>query len=527
MREQSESLNDQSLDDGEPIVVRGRRRLTRRARIAIIAFAVVGTLVAGFALYAGVEYTSLVSSLKRSLSIAGPKSQHGDTNILVMGLDSRVDENGKPLPKALYDALHAGDASNGGLNSNVLMLLHIPGDGHAATAISIPRDDYAALAGCPDGECMGKIKQAYGLAFDQATRRLAQQGVNGSAREQRARDAGRSAEIATVRQFLGVPIDHFIEVTMVAFFQISQVVQPITVCVKQDTQDSYSGAKFHAGTQEITASQALAFVRQRRDNVHPDLNFTDLDRSRRQQAFIASLFHQLKQADTFANPLKINGILDVAKKNTAIDKDLDILSLVGDAQQLSGGNLHFFTLPIRAFGTDPRGESVNLVDLDLIHSTVHSLLYGAPATPAPKPTTTTPAPPAPAHVVVNVVNASGRSGAARGLITALVAKGYTGGTPSSSSLRLTSSVIDYAAGDQAAASSLAARLGGMATRIRAGVAPGTLRVVLGTDYTPTPQGTATTAAAPAKAVAATGGGRGGPPPTALTDLSGNGIPCVK
>ncbi|HEV7147210.1 MAG TPA: LCP family protein [Pedococcus sp.] len=526
MREQSQSLNDPSVDDGEPIVVHGRRRLTRRARIAIIAFAVVGALVAGFALYAGLQYTSFISGLKRSLSIAGPKSQHGDTNILVMGLDSRVDENGKPLPKALYDALHAGDASNGGLNSNVLMLLHIPGDGHAATAISIPRDDYAALAGCPDGECMGKIKQAYGLAFDQATRQLVQQGVNGNAREQRARDAGRAAEIATVRQFLGVPIDHFIEVTMVAFFQISQVVQPITVCVKEDTQDSYSGAKFHAGNQEISAEQALAFVRQRRDNVHPDLNFTDLDRSRRQQAFIASLFHQLKQADTFANPLKINGILDVAKKNTAIDKDLDILSLVGDAEQLSGGNLHFFTLPIRSFGTDPRGESVNLVDLNLIHSTVHSLLYGASAKPAPKATTTTPAAPAPSHVVVNVVNASGRSGAAHALITALVAKGYVGGAPSTGA-PMSSSVIDYAAGGEAAARALAASLGGMATRVRAGVAPGTLRVVLGSDYTPTPQGTATTASAPAKAVAATGGGRSGPPPTALTDLSGNGIPCVK
>ena len=48
-----------------------------------------------------------------------------------------TDENGDPLPKAMYDALHTGDASIGGLNTNVLMLVHIPGDGTRATAISI------------------------------------------------------------------------------------------------------------------------------------------------------------------------------------------------------------------------------------------------------------------------------------------------------------------------------------------------------------------------------------------------------
>jgi LCP family protein required for cell wall assembly len=527
VRDETPSLDHASPD--EPIVVHGRRRLTRRARVLLIAAGVVVALVAGGTLYAGMQYTSLVDSIKRSIGVAGPKSTHGDTNILVMGLDSRVDENGKPLPKALYDALHAGDSSNGGLNSNVLMLLHIPGNGHGATAISIPRDDYAALSGCPDGQCMGKIKQAYGLAFDQASKRLAQQGVNGTAREQQARNAGRQAEIATVRDFLGgVPIDHFIEVTMVAFFQISQVVQPITVCVKENTQDSYSGAKFHAGTQQISASQALAFVRQRRDNVHPDLNFTDLDRSRRQQAFIASLFHQMKQADTFTNPSKIAGILDVAKKNTAVDKDLDILSLVSQAGQLSGGNLHFFTLPIKGFGTDPLGESVNLVDLPLIRATAHQLLYGSskPATPRSTPTTSQPA--APPHATVDVVNASGRSGVAHALLARLVAKGYIGGTASTSSFRRSTSVVEFAQGEESAASTLAASLGGMAVEPRSSLAAGTLRVVIGSDFSASaPSTTATTAPAPAHAVAATGGGRSGPPPTALTDLSGVGIPCVK
>jgi LCP family protein required for cell wall assembly len=516
-----------------PAHTRRRRRLTIAGAIALaIVVALVGYVV--------LQYEGLVAGIKRSdVTAAGGKSAHGDLNILVMGLDSRLDENGKPLPQKLYAALHAGDQSSGGLNANVLMLLHLPGHGGKATAISIPRDDYAALAGCPDGECMGKIKQAYGLAFDQESKRLTQQGVTGLTREQRARDAGRKAEMDTVRQFLGgVPIDHFVEITMAAFFQISQVVQPITVCVKQDTQDRYSGAQFHAGLQQISAEQAIAFVRQRRDTVHPDLNFTDLDRSRRQQAFIASLFYQLKQADTFANPAKLTGILDVAKQNTAVDSGLDLLSLAKDATSLSGGNLHFFTLPVARFGTDPRGESVNIVDLPVIQSTVHTLLYGATpssprpsasASPSPSPSPSTTAAP---RGLVNVVNASGRSGVARTVLEALAAKGYTKGQASTNPARLTNSVIDYAPGEQAGATALASVLGGLPTRIRAGVAPGTFRLVIGGDFSPPagaglPSATATPTAPPAKAVSAVGGGRSGPPPSALTDLAGGGIPCVK
>ena len=60
---------------------------------------------------------------------AGVPKLTKDTNILVMGLDSRVGEQGKPLPAALYDAPDAGDQSIGGYNANVLTLIRIPANG--------------------------------------------------------------------------------------------------------------------------------------------------------------------------------------------------------------------------------------------------------------------------------------------------------------------------------------------------------------------------------------------------------------
>ncbi len=355
--------------------------------------------------YAGYQYVRLTHGIVTSDALlpsggasdaltgtatsSGPKT---NTNILVMGLDSRVDENGNPLPQDIYDALHAGDASDGGLNSNVLMLLHVPGDGSRATEISIPRDDYVSLTGCPDSQCKGKIKQAYGLAYAAASRELAgDASLSTVRREQKSRDAGRLAQVQTVEAFLGgVHIDHFVEVTMVAFYQLAQVVQPITVCVNEPTKDSYSGANFVAGQQQIDASQAVAFVRQRRD-LYDRYNFTDLDRERRQQAFIVSLATQLKQAGTLANPVKLGQIIDVTKQNTAIDSGLNLLEFASDAQQMAGGNVTFYTLPIASFGTDSSGEDINVVDLAQIHAVVAHLLGGPGSTSSATATASRPA----------------------------------------------------------------------------------------------------------------------------------------
>jgi len=142
------------------------------------------------------------------------------------------------------------------------MLLHIPGDGSRATAIAIRRDDYAALASAPDGESTGKIKQANGLAVDQQRRRLVAQGfTDQTALEQRSRDAGRNAEVATMRHFPRGADRAPRRGHHGGVLPNAQVVAPITVCVNEDTRDSFSGAEFHQGYQQLSAAQAVAFAR--------------------------------------------------------------------------------------------------------------------------------------------------------------------------------------------------------------------------------------------------------------------------
>jgi hypothetical protein len=262
----------------------------------------------------------------------------------------------------------------------------------------------------------------------------------------------------------------------------------------------------------------LAFVRQRRDNVKGDFyyhNFTDLDRDRRQQAFISSLAYQLRQAGTFANPAKISGILDVAKANTAIDSGLNLLDLAQEASNLTGGHITFNTLPVQSFQN--LGGSigdVNIVNLPVIQAEVRQLLGTKPTTPAT--TTTAPSAP-PATAVVDVVNRSGQAGVAGELETALTGKGFTKGLASTESLEH-DTVVEYdTTASQAAANTVASLLGN-ATVMRSSlvlVSYYTLPAALGGAPPSQPNPAELKSEAP-------GSNANAPSP-----LAGGSIPCVK
>lgn len=178
------------------------------------------------------------------------------------------------------------------------------------------------------------------------------------------------------------------------------------------------------------------------------------------------------------------------------------------------------------FGTDPLGESVNLVDLPQIQSTVRSPLYGTPAPPAaPAPHPTKAITPQ-TRATVNVVNASGRGGAARQLLTALVGgRGYIAGQlpepPGHVRRRLR-----FRRPRSRSDASGRTRRPPHPPRGRPG--PDTLRVIIGTNFPAIApfglRGSGAPLPPPATAVSAVGGGRSRPLRTALTD---GGIPCVK
>ncbi|PEG57121.1 LCP family protein [Mycolicibacterium boenickei] len=520
-------------------------QVARRVSVGLVAATVLAGTGAGW-----VSYHGALDGITTSNALEGGPVSSGDTeNILIMGLDSRLDQHGNPLPQDVYEALHAGDETVGGYNANVLIVVHLPGNGGPATAFSIPRDDYVELAGCDVKPCKGKVKQAYGWAYQREMESLEASSENTALNEQQAREAGRRAQIATVRNLLGIPIDHFVEVTLGAFFQIAKAVAPITVCLNADTADPYSGADFHQGVQQIDAAQAMAFVRQRRDI--NDENFTDLDRTRRQQAFIAALVSALGKSGALSSPTMLRDLLNVTKQNVALDSGFDLASFASRASALTGAPPTLYTLPIKEFGQNSLGEDINIVDIPTIRAIVHDLVA--------EPGSNTNAPAAPTHVleghgaVLDVVNASTYSGLAAQLETTFSANGFTPGQIGDAESLAAVSTIDYGTGAEAAAQSLADKLGVIATP-SSEVAAGTVQLTLGTDFPgdeyltgsteSSSEGSSdsasdstwdsssetteeTTASTPVTTVAATATGTKSAAPTDLSQMKVSGVPCVK
>jgi anionic cell wall polymer biosynthesis LytR-Cps2A-Psr (LCP) family protein len=114
-----------------------------------------------------------------------------DQNILLLGNDSRAGASPAEL-KAL------GTQDDGGsVNTDTMMLLHIPANGRTATVVSFPRDSWVDIPG--NGK--GKINSAYGAGYTAAR----SHGENELASE----SAGVVLLIRTINQFTGLHIDHY------------------------------------------------------------------------------------------------------------------------------------------------------------------------------------------------------------------------------------------------------------------------------------------------------------------------------
>lgn len=337
----------------------------RAVVVAMALFLILGFIGGGLYLYA----QGAVRSIPRTNALAGVAhaSTDGATNILLLGLDSRRDNNGNDLPRALLDTMHVGSSSSvGGYNTNTIILIHVPANGSQAIAISIPRDDYVAVPGYG----MRKIKEAYGIAKYYGESDLVRKGVQNPQREHLSRDLGRAATIATITKLLDVPIDHFAEVNLVSFYDLSKALGGIQVCLNHPVNDAqYSGASFPAGLQTIKGVDALKFVRQRHG-----LENGDLDRTHRQQAFVTGVITKLRSQGVFSDLGKLQSLIDVAKKDVVIDDNWDLLKFLPRARNLTGGHITFYTLPIDHYAAR-NGQSVNIINDGLVKSFVHHLFY--------------------------------------------------------------------------------------------------------------------------------------------------------
>ncbi|NMH97629.1 LCP family protein [Pseudonocardia acidicola] len=349
-----------------------RRR--RAARVARALVALVSALVIAITGYGWFQVHGLVTGLTGADVIA-PGARTAEQNILLIGLDSRTDAQGNPLPQDLLAQLHAGASTDGGGLTDTMLLVHIPAGGGSATVISIPRDSYVRIAG---GYGTHKINSAFAYGRNTAVDALKGTGMSGPALETQADAAGARTAIATVEQLTGVRITHFAAVNLVGFYDISQAVGGVPVCLLAPVHDELSGADFPAGPQTVQGAAALAFVRQRHG-----LRNGDLDRVRRQQAFLAGLARTVLSAGTLTDPAALGRLAAALQRAVTIDQGWDLTAFAGQLR-LNPGTITFTTIPVGtlALQTPSDGEAVQ-VDPQEVAAFVRAVDAGSPAPAVP------------------------------------------------------------------------------------------------------------------------------------------------
>lgn len=454
--------------------------------------------------------------MSQALGVDDPRSTGGAMNILLIGLDSRKDQNGNDLPDEVLDKLHAGDSDVGGYNTNTLILVHVGAD-NRVVAFSIPRDDWVPFSGIP-GYSHIKIKEAYGLTKAHVADKLSDEGVTSQKElETRGREAGRAATLRAVRNLTGVPIDYFAEINLAGFYDLTESLGGVEVCLNHAVSDEYSGANFPAGRQWLNAQQALAFVRQRHG-----LDNGDLDRTHRQQAFLVSVMHQLRDSGTFTDLGKLKRLIAVARKDIVLSDGW------GEDQfqrleTLAGGDVQYRTLPVLRYETID-GQDVNIIDPAAIRAEI-AAAFGTAA-----PTTTSSAgpsaPPRP-DTVVDVVNASETVGLATSVSEALKERGYPiGEVRDPLDDEPTTTTIDFGPGAESDAAALATLLN-IDAAAQPSLAPGRIRVTLGDGYYLPPLDETTTSTTSTTTTTTTTTTTSEPTPDRGRPIdAGGGVPCV-
>lgn len=515
-----------------------RRRVLLVTRIVALVTAVVVLLGAGVA-YAFTDVLQGVSGTSNATGNAGDagvNSAEGLTFLLV-GSDARTDADGNPLSADELAQVGTED-DGGGINTDTIMLVHVPQGGGRATAVSIPRDTWIGprvtnqIVGPYANGSQGpyqpnKVNSFYATAKAYTAEHLVSQGVSDRAQiERESNEAGRTMLIRVIQAFSGLKVDHYAEVNLLGFYLLSNAIGGVPVCLNAAVNDPWSGADFPAGQQEVQGTAALAFVRQRHG-----LPAGDLDRVKRQQAFLRGAADKILSVGTLTNPTKLNDLIGAVDRSVVFDQGFDVLTFAEQITNLSSGNINFETVPTTgpesstdkdALATDP--AQVKAFFDGIVGGTLSGDAPASSASDGPAVT--------PSDVTVDIKDGTigdGVTAQASELVNdggfTLGSLGVLAGTKKGNEQQTTE--FHYA-GDEAAAQQVQSAFGGIGKLVNdSSVKSGHVLVLVGTDL-PVPSGLrgagAAFAPAPAAGPARAAGSAAAVAPAAL--LAASSVPCV-
>ncbi len=240
------------------------RRITPKRAVLGLLAAIVGWLALSLVLFlvsSHFERTAPPASAVSELESAGPLLTSAN-NILVLGSDKRQKDSKEP-----------GADINGPSRSDTIMLIRT-GGGHAAR-LSIPRDTVIEIP----GHGLQKINAAYAFG-------------------------GPALSISVIRHYLGVPINHLVEVNFENFPALIEAMGGVYYtggCVVSNLDGGSADGGFTlrlpAGTHLLDGREALALARTRENLCEPQE--TDLNREAHQQALFEDMQSRLLSPSSF------------------------------------------------------------------------------------------------------------------------------------------------------------------------------------------------------------------------------------
>jgi LCP family protein required for cell wall assembly len=343
------------------------------SRIALSAMTLVSVALLLAAGYYWYTFRAIDNGVpRRNLVVGAPPSGHHDIdgtdqNILLVGNDDRTN-----MTNAEVRELHVG-RDGGSMATDTMMILHVPADGSKATLISLPRDSYVNIR----GHGQDRLNAAYVYGYNAAS---------GSVSNKQT--AGANLLLSTVTNLTGLTINHYIQVSLLGFYEISRAIGgvQINLCHAVDDTtaanqaaglDGGSGFKMSKGKHTISGKTALEFVRQRHF-----LPGGDLDRVRRQQYFLTAAFRKVASGSIL---FELNALGTAIQRNVVLDKGLSLTDLARQMQKLQANNIIGKTIP-----TTPatiNGSSVLQVNKAQVQRFVNKVI-GLTSSSSPTPSKT-------------------------------------------------------------------------------------------------------------------------------------------
>ena len=477
----------------------GQRHILRWVAVAVVVILCGGTLAAYLKYRAVYDSITRVNVPGSELGQRPPQYSTDSENILVYGDDSR-----KGLDAHEQYILHTGSDNTN--NTDTIMLIHLSPGRHEVTVMSIPRDTMVPMYQCDSGPGYAG-QQADPTAYVQINS-LVQAG-------------GPVCLWKTVEQQTGIFINHFIGIGMLGFVKVVDDIGGVNVCVPFNVNVPTSGLDLTMGEHHINGVQALAFWRTREDLG----TGSDLQRIQRDQFVSAQVVKGVLSSGLLSNPFQLLSVVTDAAAAMTTDSGMTVSDLVGIAESVRGlpsKNVQFITAPNEPWPGDPTARvGFAQPQADQVFSAIaHDVTVpkvSRPTAPSGAQLLTT----SPSKVKVQVLNGSGEQGIASQAATALTSRGFdVTGTGNAASFAYTKSVIEYSsAADMAEVNTLKQALSNVTDLKDATLKPGTLDLILGSDFTSLSPSSASPTASPSATPTATASPTASPAATASAGSS--------